>query len=450
MKSTNIKILLIEDSISDADLLRRFLSKAGNIGFSLHHVDRLAKGLISLQEEKFDLALIDLNLPDSHGIETAFTVRKYAAHIPIIILTGFDDDELTSKALQMDIQDYLIKGEVNSNLLIRSIRYAIDRKRALEELQYSEARFRAFFESAGVGAVQVDPISGRYMEVNERFCQITGYSAKELLAMTFRDLVHPDDRESDIANFDRLIRGELTDYEVEKRYIRKDKQVVWVHVSVTVIRDASARPISTAGVIQDIAARKKAEEQIKHLADHDELTSLPNRRLFCDLMNFKIVEARRNRNKFAILFLDLDRFKEINDTLGHEIGDEVLKAASAKLRSTIRESDIIARLGGDEFIILLSDMNHVDAISEVARKIINSFHSPLTVASNDILVTPSIGISLYPDDGDEIESLLRNADTAMYQAKERGRNKYLFYSPAMNIHTLSRLRMTNRTKSGSA
>jgi diguanylate cyclase (GGDEF)-like protein/PAS domain S-box-containing protein len=450
MKSENLNILLIEDSLSDAELLRLFLSKAGRAGFYLRHADRLVTGLAYLQAENFDVALIDLNLPDSQGIETAFTVRKYSPRIPIIILTGVDDEELTSKALQMDIQDYLIKGEVNSSLLIRSIRYAIDRKRALEELKYSEARCRAFFESAGVGAVQVDPASGRYIQVNDRFCQITGYNAEELLTMSFRDLLHPDDRESDIVNFNRLIRGEITDYEVEKRYIRKGDQVVWVHVSVTVIRDGFARPISAAGVVQDITARKNAEEQIKHLANHDELTGLPNRRLFCDLMSLKVVEARRNRTKFAILFLDLDRFKDINDTLGHEVGDEVLKAAAAKLRSTIRESDIIARLGGDEFIILLPDMNHVGAISEVARKIINSFSQSFSIAGNDILVAPSIGISMYPDDGEEIDSLLRNADTAMYQAKERGRNKYLFYNPAMNIHMLSRLRLTGRTKSGSA
>jgi diguanylate cyclase (GGDEF)-like protein/PAS domain S-box-containing protein len=365
------------------------------------------------------------------------------------VLTGFDDEDLAIKALQMDIQDYLVKGQIDSNLLIRSVRYAIERKRAVEELQNSEARFRAFFESAGVGAIQVNLTEGRYIQVNDRFCQITGYTREELLAMTFRDITHPDDRESDMINIARLINAELADYEVEKRYIRKDGQSVWVHVSVTVVRDAYGKPVRAAGVVQDITARKEAEERIQHLADHDELTDLPNRRLFCDLIHFNLAQARRNKTKFAILFLDLDRFKQINDTLGHEAGDEVLKAAGVRLRSTIRESDIIARVGGDEFTILLSDMAHVDAITEVARKIMDSFRLPLMVVPHEIVVTPSIGISIYPDDGEDIDSLLRNADMAMYQAKRRESNKFLFYRAVTDLHIDGR-KLSWPAKSGTA
>jgi diguanylate cyclase (GGDEF)-like protein len=186
------------------------------------------------------------------------------------------------------------------------------------------------------------------------------------------------------------------------------------------------------------------------LADHDELTGLPNRRLLCDLIHFNLAQARRNRTKFAILFLDLDRFKQINDTLGHEAGDEALKAAGVRLRSIIRESDIIARVGGDEFTILISDVAHVDAISEVARKIMDSFRSPLMIAAHEVVVTPSIGISIYPDDGMDIDSLLRNADMAMYQAKQRGSSKYLFYSAAIDLHTDGRRKRSWTAKSGTA
>jgi diguanylate cyclase (GGDEF)-like protein/PAS domain S-box-containing protein len=450
MKSKNINILLIEDSIADAELLRMFLSNAKDMSFSLQLAERLSKGLADLQERSFDVVLVDLNLPDSQGIETALTVRKHSERVPIIVLTGFDDEDLATKALQMDIQDYLIKGQINSILLTRSIRYAIERKRAVEELQNSEARFRAFFESAGVGAIQVNPAEGRYILVNDRFCEITGYTREELLTMTFRDITHPDDHASGMINFTRLINAELPDYEVEKRYIRKDGQSVWVHVSVTVVRDAYGKPIRAAGVVQDITARKEAEERIQHLADHDELTGLPNRRLICDLIHFNLVQARRNKTKFAIFFLDLDRFKQINDTLGHEAGDEALKAAGVRLRSIIRESDIIARVGGDEFIILLSDVAHVDAISEVARKIMDSFRSPLMIGAHKIVVTPSIGISMYPDDGEDINSLLRNADIAMYQAKQRDGNKYLFYRFVTDLHTEGRRNLTWPSKSGTA
>jgi diguanylate cyclase (GGDEF)-like protein/PAS domain S-box-containing protein len=428
MKSVTTKILLIEDNISDAELLRVFLSRVEGQGFSLHLAERLSKGLADLQEQNFDVVLVDLNLPDSHGIETAFAVRKYSERIPIIVLTGFDDEDMAIKALQMDIQDYLIKGQINGILLTRSIRYAIERKRAVEELRYSEARFRAFFESAGVGALHVDPSEGRFVQINERFCQITGYTRQELLNMTFQDITHPDDQESDRINFKRLVDGELQAYEAEKQYIRKDGQTVWVHISVTMIRDVSGRPVRAAGIVQDISARKKAEERVQHLADHDELTGLPNRRLLCDLIQFNLAQARRNKTKLALLFLDMDRFKQINDTLGHEAGDEVLKVAGARLRSTIRESDIIARIGGDEFTILLPDLAHVDAISEVARKIIDVFQMPFLIDGQETFVTPSIGISMYPEDGEKIDHLLKNADMAMYQAKQRGGNKYQFYS----------------------
>jgi diguanylate cyclase (GGDEF)-like protein/PAS domain S-box-containing protein len=446
----NIKTLLIEDCIEDADLLRRFLSKAEKSGFSVFHTDRLAKGLASLQEQNFDVVLVDLDLPDSHGIETAIAVRKHSAQIPIIILTGFDDEDLASKALQMDVQDYLVKGQIDGSLLKRSIRYAIERKKALAELQYSEARFRAFFESAGVGAVQIDPVTGRFIQINNRFCRITGYYPQELLAMKLSDIVPPDDQEMDKINFARLTGDELSDYEVEKRYVRKDGQVVWVRVSISKIPDTSGRPVRAAGIIQDITARKKAEEHIRHMANHDELTGLPNRRLFYDLINFKMIEARRNKIKFAILFLDLDRFKEINDTLGHEAGDELLKAAGARLRSTIRESDLIARMGGDEFTILLPDMAHGEAVSEVAEKIIGSFRLSFKVSGHEIMITPSIGISIYPDNGMDFDSLLRNADIAMYQAKKQGRNRYLFYTPTIDVPMPERVKLMYPTKSGMA
>ena len=450
MKSTITKILLIEDSIPDAELLRMFLYETEGHSFSLHLADRLSKGLTDLQEQNFDVVLVDLDLPDSHGIETAFAVRKHSERIPIIVLTGFNDEELATKALQMDIQDYLIKGQINNVLLTRSIRYAIERKRALEELQYSEARFRAFFESAGVGATHVNPVDGRFIQVNDRFCLITGYTSQELLSMSFWDITHPDDREADRINFMHLVNAELHAYEVEKRYIRKDGQAVWVHISVTMIRDAHGRPIRAAGVVQDITARKKAEERIQHLADHDELTGLPNRRLVCDFIQFNLAQARRNKTKFAILFLDLDRLKQVNDTLGHAAGDEVLKMTGIRLRSTIRGSDIIARIGGDEFTILLSELSHIDAISEVARKIMDSFKLPFMIDGHQIVVTPSIGISIYPDDGEDIDCLLRNADMAMYQAKQRGGNKYLFYSSAIDLPAIGRMRPTWSTNSGTA
>ena len=185
------------------------------------------------------------------------------------------------------------------------------------------------------------------------------------------------------------------------------------------------------------------EDEIRHLAHHDALTGLPNRRLFRDIADLEVAQARRNRNKLAILFLDLDRFKEINDTLGHDAGDELLKQAAGLFRETVRASDTVARIGGDEFNIILADIVRPEDVSEIAQKIIRRFRSPFPISGNELNVTTSIGISVYPDDSTEIDTLLRYADIAMYHAKESGRNTFRFYNPAINVRSVERMRLEN-------
>lgn len=194
---------------------------------------------------------------------------------------------------------------------------------------------------------------------------------------------------------------------------------------------------------REITERKQMEEIIKHQAHHDALTGLPNRRLFMDILSIELALAKRSRKRFAVLFLDLDRFKYINDTLGHDIGDELLKQVAARFKGTIRQSDIVARIGGDEFNILLNDVPHSEDISIIADKIVNSFKKSFSIRSHELYIQTSIGISIYPDDGTDIERLFKSADIAMYNAKEQGGNTYQFYNSSMNIRTIERLRMEN-------
>ena len=191
----------------------------------------------------------------------------------------------------------------------------------------------------------------------------------------------------------------------------------------------------------DITDRKKMEEEIKHMAHHDPLTGLPNRRLFTDILKVELAQARRHKSKLAVLFLDLDRFKDINDTLGHEVGDELLKEVGRRFRRTIRESDTVARIGGDEFNIVMADIHRTEDISDFAQKIILSLRQPVIINENELNITTSIGISVYPVDSENIEVLRKYADIAMYDAKQSGRNMYQFYNPSINIRSIERIRL---------
>jgi diguanylate cyclase (GGDEF)-like protein len=185
------------------------------------------------------------------------------------------------------------------------------------------------------------------------------------------------------------------------------------------------------------------EDDIKHMAHHDALTGLPNRRLFRDIIGLELAQARRNRKKFAILFLDLDRFKEINDALGHSIGDRLLKEVSVRFRESIRKSDTVARIGGDEFNIVLADLARSEDAREIASKIVKSLREPIVVDGHELHITTSVGISVYPEDSEEIDSLLQFADMAMYHAKESGRNTFTFYNPSINVSSLERMKLEN-------
>lgn len=318
-----------------------------------------------------------------------------------------------------------------------------DMVEAQEALQESENRFRAFFESAGVGTTQVDPVTQKFTRVNAEFCRMTGYSAEELSSMTFNDLTHPQDRTVDAGKFAKTLEPGAPVYETEKRYVRKDGKTIWVHVSASVVRDSRGKPLHTAGIVQDITDRKRMEDEIRHLAHHDTLTGLPNRRLFNDIVAVEIAQAERNRKKLALLFLDLDRFKDINDTLGHEAGDQLLREVASRLKSLLRRSDSIGRIGGDEFTIVLADIGRTEAVSDIARKIMESFRRPFLISGQELQVTASVGISICPDDAVSLDTLFRNSDAAMYRAKELGRNSFQFYDPSLTARSLERMQLQN-------
>jgi len=216
----------------------------------------------------------------------------------------------------------------------------------------------------------------------------------------------------------------------EVRFRRCDGTVIWVRNTARAVHDADGRVLYHEGSLEDITERKRAEETIKHLAYHDDLTGLPNRRLFNDRLTLALAHAHRNQGKLAVLLFDLDHFKEVNDTLGHSMGDRLLQVVSERLTSLLRKGDTVARMGGDEFMLLLPEIAGGEGAAEVAQKILEAVRRPFVFGGHELHVTTSIGTALYPDDGEDGDTLMKNADIAMYRAKDRGRDNYQCYTPA--------------------
>ncbi|HSQ77818.1 MAG TPA: diguanylate cyclase, partial [Nitrospirota bacterium] len=419
MKNVNIiNVLAIEDNPDDAELLRVMLKKVREPLFTFVWAQRLSEGLQILREGSFDIVLLDLGLPDSAEMDSVLKIRRQSPTIPIIVFTGIDNDEVALKALHLDVQDYLTKGKIDRNLLVRSIRYAIERKRAVEALRNSEARFRRLSESGIIGIAYLDA-ERRIIDGNDKFLAMIGSNREELAAGRVRRwgrLVPPEwqTRMREASEQSRAT-GRITPYETE--CLSRDGSRFWCLFGA-----AKLDGQDEIDFIVDITERKRLEEEITHMAHHDVLTGLPNRRLFMELIRFEISEARRNGTKTGLLFLDLDHFKEVNDTLGHEAGDQLLKTVAERLRAAIRDSDAVARIGGDEFSFLLAGITRPEDITEIAQKILEALREKCVIAGHEVAITTSMGISVYPDDSDNIESLFRYADIALYHAKNQGRN----------------------------
>jgi diguanylate cyclase (GGDEF)-like protein/PAS domain S-box-containing protein len=318
-----------------------------------------------------------------------------------------------------------------------------ERWRAEQALRASESRYRTLYERnlAGVFRATTD---GWLLDCNESFARIFGYSSPtDALKQPALDFyLRPADRNTFLARLTES--GSLSNFELAAR--RRDGSHIWVLENATLVEGPDGVGPLIEGTVIDITERKRAEDQVKHLAFHDALTGLPNRLLFNDRLTMALAQAHRSRQKLATIYLDLDRFKVINDSLGHTVGDELLRRVADRLRLCIREEDTIARLGGDEFILLVPRLSSEEDVETVGQKILAAIRLPFRIDDREFFLTTSIGISVYPEDGIDSETLVQNADTAMYRAKERGRDNYQLYSPAMNPGAIDRLSLENRLR----
>ncbi len=435
-----IDILLVEDNLGDVELVREMLSYVAG-KYTLTTADRLAAGLSLLEEGTFDLLLLDMGLPDSSGIDTLRDLQEKAPPLPIVVLTGLADEELAAQAISLGAQDYLVKGQFDGAILSRSMYYAIERKKAEETLRESEARLYGIASTA-LDAVILINDDGLVTFWNDAATRMFGYTKDEIAGKYLHSFIMPERHNDTFRKGFEAFRltgggpriGRV--YETEAK--RMDGTEFPVEISVAAQRLKGKW--NAIGIVRDISKRKRMEEELKQMAHHDALTGLPNRRFFMDILDLELAEARRHHNKLPILFLDLDRFKYINDSLGHDIGDELLKEVAKRLRNSIRESDTVARIGGDEFSVLLANIANPDDISSIAKKIVDAIKEPFWIRGHQLHSSTSIGISIYPDDATTKDALFKSADIAMYHAK-RGGSTYQFYSPSMNIRSVERMRL---------
>jgi diguanylate cyclase (GGDEF)-like protein/PAS domain S-box-containing protein len=302
-------------------------------------------------------------------------------------------------------------------------------------------RFRSAFDYAAIGMALVST-EGRWLQVNRSLCHILGYTEKELLSRDFLAVTHPDDLGAALANIGQLLKNKVPTSQMEKRYIHKLGHEVWVHWSVSLVRDQYSKSVHLIFQIQDITDRKLAEQQLHHDAFHDALTGLPNRALFMDHLKLAIARSKRSgKQLFAVLYLDLDRFKIINDSLGHTIGDQLLVGIADRLKKNLRPGDTVARLGGDEFTILIEDIADEKESVQVAERIQNELSVPFTLNGREVFTTVSMGIAPGSTGYERAEDILRDADTAMYRAKSLGKARYEIFDKAMHARAINLLQM---------
>jgi len=560
-------VLLIEADANEARRITAALARKGGKPYEIEPATRLSEALELLAKTDFSIVLLDLNLPDGHGLAVFEQVSQAAPDALIIILSSEEDEETAQQAVQKGADDYLVKDQVDAHWLPRTLNYLIERKTTRQALTLSEARFRAMSDASPLG-IFVSDIHGECVYTNDAYHTLSGLNLEQTLGTNWSTAIHPDDRERVIVEWQAAALGQAV-FKSEARFLRTDGSIVWAQLNAAAMVDG-VHPRGYVQIVEDITERKSTEDalfeekeraqvtlnsigdavlttnlsgnvtylnqvaemmtgwscenaigrslsevfrivdgatrklapnpaqlairenrtvglaansillrrdgfesaiedsaapihnrdgkvvgavivfhdvsesrtmalKMAHQAQHDFLTGLPNRVLLTERLSRAIGQARRHSKRVALMYIDLDYFKHINDSLGHAVGDLLLQMVAERLMLCIRDTDTVCRQGGDEFVILLTEIEQAPDAAPVAEKILAAFAEPCLICGNELHVTLSIGISIYPDDGQDADEVMKNADTAMYHAKANGRNNYQFFTPEMNVRAVRRL-----------
>ncbi len=453
-----LSILIVDDDLRMRESLRELMTMY-NMATTLAE-DGL-QALEYLKREFFDLVLLDIEMPKVNGLQVMREIHTHYPETHIIVLSGNATFENARKVLRMGAEDFLSKPYDPAELL-KLLNHLVEQKN--NQVQDSESKQQTVvFSGVEKTLMELEEIirtedlnltnkiinsspavaflwrnvsSWPVQFVSRNVIDLLGYSANEFVTnkVIYRNIIHPEDRARVI---DEVVADDKTTRFQHKPYriITKSGVVKWVDDCSSIVRNAQRIITHYQGVIIDVTERElhrqnmlKKQMALEHVAHHDALTGLPNRLLLRDRLQQSIKKAQRIKKHLAVLYIDLDKFKPINDTLGHDAGDEVLIAVAKRLTKSVRAMDTIARIGGDEFIVLMESVTNVQDVKAMAEKLNKSLKEPIHWEMHELFITSSIGISLSPDDADCAEDLMKKADMAMYQSKENGRNTFQFYS----------------------
>ena len=451
VSSTWPQILIVDDDQRMLDVVAELLRLRN---YQITPANSGQQAIEILKARRFDLVLLDLNMPGIDGFGVMEHVERHAKTTPIIIVSGDSTIDAAIRALRRGAHDFVRKPYAPEELL-NIIARALAGKQKIEvaqdvseKLEQSEKWHRYLVNQSPDILYTLDS-AGRFTFLNDRAASFLSVTHADLIGRHYTHVVHEEDLERAKYAFNERRTGKRSSRDVELRLkIKPNKPInglfITVEVSSCGIYDqqgdvAMANFRGTYGVAKEVGDRKRAQERVLYQAYHDGLTGLPNRLLFRDRLKLSMVQAKRNGSQLAVMFIDLDRFKSINDNLGHAAGDQLLQAVAARLTKCLREGDTVARMGGDEFTLLLPQINHRDAAENAARKVLAVLNQPFRIGHQEHITGASIGIALYPDDGDTLDALIQNADIAMYDVKAQGRNSYAFFSEARHVSYANRI-----------
>jgi diguanylate cyclase (GGDEF)-like protein/PAS domain S-box-containing protein len=442
--------LLVQDDPTEANSVQDALVSSSDGPFQVEWVRTAAQGLDRLLQTdavhgraRHGIAaiLLDLILPDSSGIETFDRFLAAAPQCPILVLCSESDEETAKQAIKRGAQDYLLKGHLDAYLLPKALCNMIKRATNAEALYEEQERARVTLNSIG-DAVMTSDVWGRVAYLNSVAHELTGWSDEEAkgrpLEEVFR-IVDANTREP-TANpmLMAIAENETVGLTPNCLLVRRDGVEFSIEDSAAPIHDRRGTVTGAVMVFRDVTTSQALSRRMAYLAQHDGLTNLPNRALLSDRLEQAIALADRRGRQLALLYLDLDRFKHVNDSLGHAIGDRLLQSVGERLTHCVRRTDTVSRQGGDEFVVLLSDIAHATDAGTSAAKILEALRAPHVISEHSLHATVSIGIATYPGEGSDPETLHRNADFAMYHAKKNGRDNYQFFTDDMNTLAVER------------
>jgi diguanylate cyclase (GGDEF)-like protein/PAS domain S-box-containing protein len=428
-------VLLVLSAPAEAKAVRRLLEDSGDGLFKVEWVSRCddaCNRLGSQEREAIAAVVVDLVLPDKQGLEAFEALLRAAGHAPILILSHSRDEEIARLAVQRGAQDYLLEERLDGHALPKALRNMLERSAHTEALSLDKERANVTLNSIGDAVISTD-LAGNVTYLNAVAESMTGWSWQEASGRRLEEVLQIIDGETRAPARNPLAMAILQNKTVGLSancvLIRRDGYESAIEDTSAPIHDCRGAVTGAVMVFHDVSVARARSVRMSYLAQHDFLTELPNRMLLNDRLTQAMASAHRHQKLLAVLFLDVDHFKHINDSLGHATGDQLLRSIARRMLGCVRDSDTVSRQGGDEFVILLSEVTRAEDAALIADKLLAAVRRPHRINHRDLHVTVSVGIGVYPMDGTDAETLLKNADRALFQAKDHGRSNHQFFEP---------------------